>query len=213
MTHFDIEQWADFSRGAATGADRALMQRHLASGCGRCNRMVDLLVGVAAVTRADKDYDPPAAVVRRAKALYRPQRPERLTARVIYDSFRDPLPAGVRTQDRLTRHVLYQAGDYSLDVRVEQHAGAATATLVGQVVTRERPGTSAGDVQVMLRRGTKTVAAASGNAFGEFQLDYRPVASLQLEVTLGTTGPVLELPLDHAVEPDEPDPQSPKRSR
>jgi hypothetical protein len=200
MTHFDIEQWVDFSRGTATEADRSLMQVHLDSGCTRCSRMVALLAGVAAAVRVDKSSEPPASAVRLAKALYQPPRPERLIARIVYDSFRDPLPAGVRTQDRLTRHILFEAGGYSLDVRVERHGGPATATLVGQVVRRDSPVAASSDVQATLRTGTKIVAAASGNAFGEFQLDCRPAPSLQLEVSLGTGGPVLDVPLGSALE-------------
>jgi hypothetical protein len=209
MKHFDIEQWADFSRGVASEADRSSMERHLASGCTRCNRIVHLLRGVAAVVGSE--YEPPASVVRTAKALYQPPRPGRLAARIVYDSFRDPLPAGMRTSDRLTRHVLYEAGDYSLDVRVEEQPGGTAATLVGQLVKRECPA-GPGEVQATLKTGTKTVARAAGNAFGEFQLDYRPVVSLQLEVSLGVAGPVLDVPLGQTSDPDAKPPRPPSRS-
>jgi hypothetical protein len=200
MTHYEIEQWVDFSRGVASDADRPLMERHLAAGCTRCRRIVTLLQGVAAAARADTQAAPPASTVRMAKALYQPHKPERLIARLVYDSFRDPLPAGVRTQDRLTRHVLYVAGEYSLDVRLEEHGAPSSATLVGQIVKRDSPAASAGDVQVMLRSRTKTVAATSCNAFGEFHMAYRPGPALQLEVSLSPSGQVLEVPLGHVME-------------
>jgi hypothetical protein len=195
MKHFETEQWLEFSRGASTDDDRSAMESHLASGCARCRRVVDVLKGVAVIARAEKNYGPPESVVRLAKAVYWPQQPERLIARLIYDSFREPLPAGVRTQDRLTRHALYEAGDYSVDVRVEQHGVRDTATLVGQLANRARPGAPAVDVQVKLKRQKKIVAAASCNEFGEFHLDYSPAPALQLEVSLGSTGKVVEVPL------------------
>jgi hypothetical protein len=201
MRHFAIEQWVDLARGTSSDADRAAMESHLASGCARCHEVVAVLKGMTVIARAEKDCEPPESVVRLAKAAYRPPQHERLVARIMYDSFLEPLPAGVRTQDRVARHTLYEAGEYSLDVRVEQHGAQETATLVGQLANRKDPGAPADGVQVMLKSRKKVVATASCNAFGEFQLDYSQAPALQLEVCLGTIGQVLEVPLGAA--PDE----------
>src|SRR5437762_13326213 len=101
MTHFETWQWADFSRGLVTDIDRAVMQSHLEA-CARCHRTVQILSGVAALAAAEPANTPPRDVVRLAKAIYTPPPTERFLARLIFDSFLAPLPAGVRTQDRQT---------------------------------------------------------------------------------------------------------------
>jgi hypothetical protein len=197
MSHFDIEQWADFSRGLDRDIDRSAMQMHLATGCPRCGRLVNMLGSVAAIARTDMGYEPPANIVRLAKAIYQPQKPERTLARLVFDSFLAPLPAGVRTQDRQTRHALYEAGGYYVDLRLDN-----TATLIGQLADREHPGADADDVRVELKTRKQILASATCNRFGEFQLDYKPAPALRLDVILGTSGKRLELPLSGLM--DEP---------
>jgi hypothetical protein len=202
MSHFDIEQWADFSRGLDRDIDRSAMDSHLSTGCARCSRLVKMLGSVAAIARTEMGYEPPASTVRLAKAIYEPQKPERTLARLVFDSFREPLSAGMRTQDRQTRHTLYEAGGYCVDLRLEHQRPAHLATLVGQLADREHPGADADDVRVELRTRREILARANCNRFGEFQLDYRPAPALRLDVILGSSGRRLELPLSGLT--DEP---------
>ncbi len=195
MTHFALSQWADFSRGLNRDIDRSAMESHLADGCARCRRMVDVLSGVAVAARADAAYEPPDSVVRLAMAIFQPARPTRLTARLIFDSFSQPALAGVRSQDRLTRHSIYEAGNYCVDLRIEHQRAGGTATIVGQLADRDHPGADAAKVRVLLKRRSETVASAACNRFGEFHLDYRPSPSLRLDVCLDASGTLLELPL------------------
>lgn len=203
MTHYNLGQWVDFSRGLARDIDRPAMETHLSTGCARCRRIVEMLGSVAVFARSERGNEPPESALRLARAIYsRPQKPESVLAKLIYDSFRQPLPAGVRTQDRQTRHALYEAGGYYVDLRVEHQRAADLATLVGQLANRERPGTEPDDVRVELRTRKDTIATASCNRFGEFQLDYRPAPALRLDVILGDTGRRLELHLSGLM--DEP---------
>jgi len=208
MNHFDIEQWADFSRGLDRDIDRSAMETHLSTGCQRCSRLVAMFGSVAAIARADAAYEPPASAMRLARAIYQPQKPERTLARLVFDSFREPLPAGVRTQDRQTRHALYEAGGYCVDVRLEHQRPADMATLVGQLADREHRGVDADDVRVELRTKKEILASANCNRFGEFQLDYRPAPALRLDVILGSSGKRLELPLSGLT--DAPTPRKPR---
>jgi hypothetical protein len=195
MSHFDLEQWADFSRGLDRDIDRSAMESHLSTGCARCSHLMKMFANVAAVARMEASYEPPPNVIRLARAIYQPQKPERTLARLVFDSFREPLPAGVRTQDRQTRHALYEAGGYSVDIRLEHQRPADLATLVGQLADREHPGVDAGDVRVELVTKKEILASANCNRFGEFQLDYRPEPALRLDVVLGSSGRRLEVPL------------------
>ena len=175
------------------------MQSHLEA-CGKCRRTVGVLSGAAAVAAAEPANTPPREAVRMAKAIYTPPPSQRLLARLIFDSFLAPLPAGVRTQDRQTRQAVYEAGSYCVDVRVEHQPRRGTTTLVGKLADRDDPGANAADVSVLLKTKQKTIASAPCDQFGEFYLKYRPAPSLRLDVCLGDSGRVLELPLSELMD-------------
>jgi len=201
MKHFSIWQWTDYVRALADEVTRSAMEAHLSSGCARCQQTVTMLSGVAATARGEAGYDPPAFAIRCAQAIYSLSRPgklslPRLVARLVHDSFREPLPAGMRAQAGLSRHALYEAGSYCLDVQVEQQPASGLVTLVGQLADRNTPGTNTAGVPVWLMERKTLVASSLCNPFGEFQLDYAPARDLRLCVPLHAAGKRLEVSLD-----------------
>jgi len=185
MKHFDISDWADFARGTATEADREAMETHLTAGCRRCNATLAFVNRVVTSTRADGLYDPPESVVRCAKAIgtmLRPQRVpvSRLVARLVYDSFRDPAPVGLRAEDRVSRHTTHEAGSFAVDLRLEHMKGSPVATLVGQLTNRQEPEGTLAEAPVMLMTSKDIIAHTVYNRFGEFQMDYAPSRNLRL---------------------------------
>ena len=146
MKHFEFAEWTDFVRGLVEESARVAMEGHLASGCRKCRHTADLLQKAAVAARSDSKVQVPEYAVRFARAIFILQLPEkvrllpRTPARLLYDCFREPLPAGVRTQQGLSRQVLYQAGDYLLDLRLENERGSSRVALVGQIQNRKEPG-------------------------------------------------------------------------
>src|SRR2546425_828568 len=106
MEHFDIVQWADFVRGLPGLADRTAMEEHLSSGRQRCAGAVRQLRKLVAVAGSDARYKVPDYAVDYVKAIYPLQQPAKVHilahthTRLIHDSFREPLPAGIRSQGR-----------------------------------------------------------------------------------------------------------------
>ncbi len=202
MNHFEIHQWTDFVRGSAGEAERAAMQAHLASGCRKCRHTTDLLHKVAAATRSDAQVQVPDYALRCARAIFLLQQPQkvqilpRIPARLLYDSFCEPLPAGLRTQQRLSRQALYQAGDYSLDLRLENERGSSRVALVGQIQNRKEPGKRLGEVPVLLVSGKEILAQAVSNSLGEFQMEYAPTKHLRLYVPVHQSGKPVRVPLN-----------------
>jgi hypothetical protein len=201
MKHFSIWQWADFARGPGEEATRSAMEAHLASQCARCQRIVHVLRGVAATARGEIAYEPPEQAVRYAQAIYSLKRAAtisfpRLVARLVHDTVRAPLPAGMRAQNRLSRHALFEAGNYYLDLQVEQQPASGLVTLIGQLADRTRPETSSAEIPVWLKERKRLVATTLCNRFGEFQLEYAPARSLRLHVPLAAAGKRLEVSLD-----------------
>src|SRR5437899_780400 len=160
------------------------MEHHLASGCRTCRRTAELVSKFAVAAGNDSRVQLPQYALRCAQAIFILQRPERMQispsipARLLYDSFREPLPAGVRTQQRLNRQTLYQAGDYSLDLRLEKEPGSPRVALVGQIQNRKEPGSHLGSVPVLLRcQGNRSWRRRSATRWGNSRWNiHRPNA-------------------------------------
>lgn len=200
MKHFDISEWADLARGVVPAEARTRMDAHLTSGCGRCRTALDFVQRVVTVARAADNDEPPADAVRWAKAISALRQPQetkglRLLGRLVFDSFREPLAAGMRAGDRGSRHALYEAGNFCLDLRLEHEMDSALVTLVGQVTDREDPDRHLTEAPVLLMARKDVVAHAVCNSFGEFQMEYPPTQYLRLCIAVDQTGRSIELRL------------------
>ena len=201
MKHFGIWQWVDFIRDLGDVEARSAMASHLSSPCPRCQRIVNVLRRVAVTARGEFDYQPPEHVIRYAQAIYSLQRPEkasltRLVARLVHDSVRAPLPAGMRAQNRLSRHVLFEAGSYHLDLQLEYQPASGLIALIGQLADSTKPERSTAEIPVWLKDRKKLVATTLCNKFGEFQLEYAPARTLRLHIPLSTAKKRLEVSLN-----------------
>jgi hypothetical protein len=181
------------------------MEGHLASGCRKCRHTADLLRKAAVAARSDSKVQVPEYAVRFARAIFILQLPEkvrlltRAPARLLYDCFREPLPAGVRTQQGLSRQVLYQAGDYLLDLRLENERGSSRVALVGQIQNRKETGKRLGGVLVLLVSGEQVLAQAVSNSLGEFQMEYGATKHLRLYVPVRQAGKRIEMLLTQPI--------------
>src|SRR6266851_1674652 len=122
------------------------------------------------------------------EALFRPEAlfPDVThVARVISDSFRDPLPAGVRgSQDRSRR----------LDLLIEPDAGSHRLALAAQILDSAKPDRRFDGVLVTLQGWKGPVAQVTAGEFGEFYLDFRFEANINLEIKITETN-CIKVPL------------------
>jgi hypothetical protein len=105
----------------------------------------------------------------------------RVVGKLVYDSFQDPLPAGVRAHHRVGRQVLYEAGPYCVDLRLERDSTPGRMSMAGQIAHRGQPG-SMGTVPVLLMSGKSVLARTRSNQFGEFEMEYERAPRLRLYV-------------------------------
>lgn len=195
-THFDVWEWVDLVRDVGDAATRAELTRHLSSGCQRCGRVVRILRSVVDAARLDSGYEPGADVIRRAQAIFPVRRPEMgVIAKLIYDSFREPLPVGMRAQGRVARHALYEAGTIFVDLQLE-HEPAGSITLVGQVSDREHPHINITSLPILLMTGKGLLASAMCNRLGEFEMEFQPARDLRLHVPVRETGGHIDVRMD-----------------
>ena len=157
--HLSDEDCVDLGRRLAAPERRALMERHLDAGCARCARSVGLWSALSRFAAEEPGFDPPEAAVREVKSRFAANRRPRLGERIaraatlVFDSFRQPLPAGVRAAGPSIRQMLFRSGPYIVRLRLEPQAGSDRVSIVGQIEDEQHPGLSLHDVAVLARGG------------------------------------------------------------
>jgi len=116
-------------------------------------------------------------------------------ARLISDSFREPLPAGVRALQNRNRRLLYASGSLMLDLLVEPEDDSNRIALTGQILDSAKPDRRFKGVPVTLQGWKGPVAHATAGEFGEFHLDFNFEPSVSLEIGIAETqGITISLP-------------------
>jgi hypothetical protein len=195
MSHFATEDWADFACGRASPDRKAAMQSHLDEGCKKCAGIVRIWRATVDIAARESSYQPPERAVRTIKSSYLLEGPRKALARgeqiarLVFDSFRQPLPEGIRTAGPRARHLLYRAGKFSVDLRLD--TGPDRAFLVGQVMDSASPHQGVADVPVTLFRSRTSVSKTVTNRLGEFQFGFEDPSSLRIWIGVDKERPIL----------------------
>jgi hypothetical protein len=176
MEHYSLEKWADFALQVIREQERAEMQNHLdIDGCRNCSKLLGLWQRVQVAARNEQSYQPPDSVVRSMKGAFALHGPRRATrgvhaiVEVLFDSARNPLPAGVRSVGTVPRQLLYGIGDYRVDLRIDPQGETGKADVAGQVLNSVEP-SRVQALRVALLSDRKVVSESVTGQFGEFQL-------------------------------------------
>jgi hypothetical protein len=106
-------------------------------------------------------------------------------ARLIFDSFRHPLPAdGIRGLFIAARQLAYQHEGTMIDVSIEPAQESGRVSLAGQVLNAGRKGKNGG-LSVLLVGGAGTLLRTVTNDFGEFHMEFVSPQEVSLEIRLG----------------------------
>jgi len=216
MQHYGAGEWTDYVRNLVSEKERIEMEEHRAK-CPECEGLFEFLRHVAAAGRDEQVYEATSqalsASARRVFAtegsgnrirerVARALQP--LVAQLTYDSAADLRPAGARASRPTTRQMLYEAGDFCLDLRFDKELDSTQVTLVGQVAKRSDPGFPSAGLPVLILSSTSVVAQTASNEFGEFSLDYTPQRDLRLSVQIADAGVQFEVPVNGVLEQNEP---------
>jgi hypothetical protein len=206
----------DAARDALGVTERAEVERHLGSGCHECAETVQLWRRLADFALRDADNEPPAAALEAAMGflmlagrsdLLRTTEDsvsgagliERLVAALLFDSFSQPLAVGVRASGDAARQLLYEAGSFALDLRLES-ADSVRVLIAGQLAQRGH------DLDLSLANVTLDSATTSTpmacNAFGEFAGEFTRDQEWTLSIAIGDEGAIL-IPLDRLPSPPQ----------
>jgi hypothetical protein len=165
MKHFESVDWSCFARGVVDAGQRQMMQEHLDSGCTMCGKRLAMLKATPAIA-GGKDTKKPS------QAEFSGPDHASGIAEMIFDSFREPMPAGVRSTSSTARHLLYRMGLFEIEMRFEFAPDSQRYTLTGQIFNTEEGSALLKDVPISMRRGRNEVVQALTNEFGEFSLEY-----------------------------------------
>jgi len=204
MTHYTLEEWTDYARTLAPGVEYMHMRQHLEK-CPECSKTVQLLESAAQLAALDRGFSPPAEVVAAAQSIFSPlpaevfdalgSRLRRLAGILEWDSFRNAVPEGVRSLRPDSRHMVYRAGRYSIDLILDADPEADTIVVTGQLADDSAPAFIPGVVKTILISGRDVVASTKSTEWGEFSLQSGGNRNLTLLIPIEQSGECIELPV------------------
>jgi hypothetical protein len=187
VRHIPAEEWIDFVRQVVHSAREEKMKEHLEQGCKSCSKMVSLWQRVRQTAEAERNYRPPGDAVRIAKASLagahlkvNQKRPDSL-AELLFDSFLQPVLEGLRSSSIGTRHMLYRADPFQIDLLIESQAGGRKIVVTGQLLDLRHPEIAGNNMQVTLSNLRGRVVQATANQFGEFCQEIENSGNLELK--------------------------------
>jgi hypothetical protein len=187
MRHINAEQLLDYVDGLGSDAENSAIADHLSS-CESCATLKQELQSLVLKLQEDASFEPPAELVQWGINLFQPLvRPEtggfrKYVASLVFDTFDQPVFAGVRSVGAPPRQLLFRAGDVDVDVKIESMEANERITLVGQVLSSDTKFFDNAPVKLeshgVVRYRTKT------NPVGEFSFDEVPKDTYHLSVDL-----------------------------
>jgi hypothetical protein len=187
MRHVSTEQIVNYTDGTSV-AERAAYENHL-SACKECFELSQEFQLLVNRLRNDSTYEPPTDLVQWGINLFQPVAQlesggalKKLIGLLVFDSFDQPMLAGVRRVGAPPRQLLFRAGEVDVDVKIESMEANDRITLVGQVLSNAEKFFDNTPVKLeshgIVRYKTKT------NLVGEFSFDEVPKDTYHLSVDL-----------------------------
>lgn len=200
MKHFTTVDWIDFVNQVADPDLEVGMQKHLAEGCKSCAAELEQWRRIQRVAARANRYQPSRELVHMAKVAFsgsawaRDRKATKGTIELLFDSFRQPLLAGVRAATVAPRRMLYLIDRLEIDVQVESQAEGRILAVTGQLLDLRHPG-AVRDRRVTLSNLRGQTVETSTNEFGEFREEIEDSGDLQLMLPGGSGEPfVITLP-------------------
>jgi hypothetical protein len=140
MQHLSPENILAYLDGNAADTEKSEMEAHLAV-CGECTESKAEYQDLVGMLQEEVSLQPPAHFVEAWKNVARtvpaPRKPtlRQIIASLVFDSFDQPILAGVRHVGATPRQRLFRAGDIDVDVKIESTEIGKEITLVGQVLS------------------------------------------------------------------------------
>lgn len=188
MRHLSVENLMNYMDGQVSSAEKLTADEHLAH-CSECLELRDEFQGLVTRLQDDSAYEPPSELLQWSVDLFQPVLKvenggtvRRIIASLVFDTYDQPMLAGVRRVGAPPRQLLFRAGDVDVDVKIESMEANDRITLVGQVLSSDTKFFDNTPVKLeahgIVRYRTRT------NVVGEFSFDEVPKDTYHLSVDL-----------------------------
>src|SRR5712692_896814 len=187
MRHVTVENLINYADGQASDVEKSTLDSHL-TGCKECTNLKQEFQALITRLREDSSFEPPTELVQWGINLFQPvMQPvagglRKIIASLVFDTFDQPMLAGVRRVGAPPRQLLFRAGDVDVDVKIESMEANDRITLVGQVLASAAKFFDNTPVKLeshgIVRYRTRT------NVVGEFSFDEVPKDTYHLSVDL-----------------------------
>jgi len=114
-------------------------------------------------------------------------------ARLVLDTFLQPLPAGIRYSRLDTRQLVYEAESLTVDIAFERPRDSTRTTLLGQLMRTNEPEIPMNGIPVVLKSRKGPLGVSITNDVGEFAFEFQNERSVSLEVEVSPNDCVLIL--------------------
>jgi len=189
MRHVTVENLMDYLEGQCSDVEKSTLESHVAS-CTECSGLKQEFQVLITRLREDASFEPPAELVQWGIDLFQPVvRPQgaasglrKYIASLVFDTYEQPMLAGMRRVGAPPRQLLFRAGDVDVDVKIESMEANDRITLIGQVLSSAAKFFDNTPVKLeshgIVRYRTRT------NLVGEFSFDEVPKDTYHLSVDL-----------------------------
>lgn len=189
MQHITIENLIDYVDGKGSDVEKSTLESHVMA-CGDCSGLKQEFQSLIHRLKEDASFEPPAELVQWGINLFQPvMQPQgavnslrKYIASLVFDTYDQPMLAGVRRVGAPPRQLLFRAGDVDVDVKIESMEANDRITLVGQVLSNTDKFFDNTPVKLeshgIVRYRTRT------NVVGEFSFDEVPKDTYHLSVDL-----------------------------
>ena len=201
MKHFASEEWVDFVNKQLSPQQTESMQSHLETGCQPCSKLLNTWILVRETAQRESDLQVPESAVRHViNAFAVAAEPKRRSGifeipRLVFDSLWQPALAGVRSGAVAPRHLMYRAGEVSIELVLELEPPSDRVHIAGQVSGSGTQNPAFAQIPIVLHTNSTKVVEATTNRLGEFQLGFMPQEGLRISFG-SVAGRELTIPLD-----------------
>jgi hypothetical protein len=197
MACFTLEDMVALIRGAMDPAAKTAFDAHMSSGCSTCAENYRWVTEILAVTARDDSFDFSEETIGWSVAQFRaasasaPSKMQ-MVAQLIFDNLLPTRTVEVRSMaaPAVSRQMLYQAGGYDVDVRVEQLDDTGALLILGQIVST---GKKAGELAGLNVEMTHHASGSEQEDKKKTETDARGMFRLR-DVTPGEYDIVIHLP-------------------
>jgi hypothetical protein len=160
-----LEEMFALIRGTMETSAQAALQGHISSGCATCAENYRWLTELLAVTGQDDSFDFSEEAIAWSVAQFSaasasaPSRVQ-ILARLVFDNLLPARVVEVRSMSApaVSRQILYEAGNYDVDLRLEQFEAPRSILLLGQIASKLKKPDELGGLSVEMTRHASEAA-------------------------------------------------------